>query len=112
MASARVPGLVVFARMRANVGWEGHVRTALLEAMPPTLLEEANLGYAVHQTATDPRLFLLYEQWSGKAGFENHMQQPHIRKLVQRLQEALAGPLEILETEMIGGEVAPAASGD
>lgn len=106
------PGLVVFARMRANVGWEGHVRTALLEAMPPTLLEEANLGYAVHQAAADPRLFLLYEQWTGKAGFQNHMQQPHLRELVKRLEEALATPLEIIETEMIGGEVAPAASGD
>jgi quinol monooxygenase YgiN len=108
----RTPGLVVFARMQANVGWEGHVRTALLEAMPPTLLEEANLGYAVHQAATDPRLFLLYEQWTGKAGFENHMQQPHLLELVRRLQEALAIPLEIVESEMIGGEVAPTASGD
>jgi len=108
----RVPGLAVFVRARANVGWEGHVRTALLEAMPPTLLEEANLGYAVHQAATDPRLFFLYEQWTGKPGFENHLQQPHVRELIQRLEEALAVPLEIVETEMIGGEVAPAASGD
>jgi quinol monooxygenase YgiN len=106
------PGLVVFARFRANVGWEDHVRTALLEAMPPTLLEEANVGYAVHQAASDPRLFLLYEQWTGKPGFENHLQQPHFRELAKRLEEALAQPLEILETEMIGGEVAPAASGD
>jgi quinol monooxygenase YgiN len=98
--------------MRANVGWEGHVRTALLEAMPPTLLEEANLGYAVHQSATDPRLFFLYEQWTGKTGFDNHLQQPHVGELLQRLEEALASPLEIIETAMIGGEVAPAASGD
>jgi quinol monooxygenase YgiN len=88
------------------------VRTALLEAMPPTLLEEANLGFAVHQAATDSRLFLLYEQWTGKAGFETHLQQPHLRELVKRLDEALATPMEIVETEMIGGEVAPAASGD
>lgn len=106
------PGLVVFARMRANVGWEGHVRMALMEMAPPTLLEEENIGYAVHQSTSDPRLFLLYEQWTGKAGFENHKRQPHYTELTDRLKESLAAPVEIIETQMIGGEVAPAASGD
>jgi quinol monooxygenase YgiN len=107
-----MPGLVVFARMRANLGWEGHVRMALLEMVPPTLLEEANIGYAVHQSTSDARLFLVYEQWTGKAGLENHMRQPHYQELTDRLKEALTAPVEIIETQMIGGEVAPAASGD
>jgi quinol monooxygenase YgiN len=107
-----IPGLVVFARMRANLGWEGHVRTALAEMVLPTLLEEANIGYAVHQSTTDQRLFLVYEQWTDKRGFENHMRQPHYEELTARLKEALAGPVEIIETQMFGGEVAPAATGE
>src|SRR5260370_40741442 len=108
----RVPGLAVFVRARANVGWEGHVRRALLEAMPPTLLEEANLGYAVHQAATDPRLFFLYEQWTGKPGFGNHLQQPHIRELIPRLEEALALPVARVVTGMLGGPGSTGPNGD
>jgi quinol monooxygenase YgiN len=105
------PGLVVFARLKANVGWEGHVRMALLEAIPPTLLEEGNIGYALHETPTDPRLFLLYEQWTDKAAFDLHMQLPHFKELAERLKDALSAPLEIIETRMISGAVAPAAAG-
>ncbi|HYZ16523.1 MAG TPA: putative quinol monooxygenase [Candidatus Acidoferrum sp.] len=107
-----IPGLVVFARMRANVGWEGHVRMALIEAVAPTLLEEENIGYAIHQSTADPRLFLLYEQWTDKAALESHKRQPHFTELAERLKEALEAPVEIIETQMIGGEVAPAATGE
>ncbi|MEA2665640.1 MAG: hypothetical protein QOI11_2584 [Candidatus Eremiobacteraeota bacterium] len=106
------PGLVVFARFEANEGWEGHVRTALMEMVAPTLLEEANLGYAVHESSANPRLFLLYEQWTGKPGLEEHMRTPHFRELTTRLENALAKPLEVLEARMLDGEVAPAATGD
>jgi quinol monooxygenase YgiN len=107
-----IPGLVVFARMRANVGWEGHVRMALLEMVAPTLLEEENIGYGIHQSTSDPRLFLVYEQWTDKRGFENHKRQPHYTELTDRLKESLEAPVELIETQMIGGEVSPAATGD
>ena len=105
------PGLNVFARFKAKRGMEDRVRAALVDMIDPTLQEAANIGYALHQSATDPTLFLLYEQWDGKPGLENHMSQPYFATMEQRLDGALETPMEVIEAHMIGGETSPAAAG-
>jgi quinol monooxygenase YgiN len=53
------------------------VRSALLSAREGTLREPANLTYVVHQDADDARVFLLYEQYTDRAGFDTHVASPH-----------------------------------
>ncbi len=105
------PGLTVFARFQAKTGMEDRVRAALMDMIDPTLQEDANIGYALHQSASDPALFLLYEQWSGKPGLDDHMAQPYFQTMEQRLDGALERPMEVIQAHMIGGETSPAAAG-
>jgi quinol monooxygenase YgiN len=107
----RTPGTNVFARFKAKPGDEDRVRAALVEMIEPTLQENPNLGYALHVSNEDPRLFVLYEQWDDGAGLHRHMQTPHFAELEHKLAGALETPMEIITAQMIGGETAPTTAG-
>ncbi len=111
LASMRIPGTIVFARFRAKAGNEDVVRRALVEMIEPTLQENPNLGYALHVSNEDPRLFLLYEQWDDDLGLHRHMQTPYFRELEEKLAGALDSPMEVRTAHMIGGETAPSSAG-
>jgi quinol monooxygenase YgiN len=51
------------------------IRSALLTMREHTLAEPANLAYVVHEET--PGTFLLYEQYTDRAGFDAHTQTPH-----------------------------------
>jgi quinol monooxygenase YgiN len=105
------PGLVVFARFKAKRGMEGHVRSAIMELITPTLLEDPNIGYALHQGTADPTLFFLYEQWRDKAGFDDHLRQTFVTAFIDKVSPALEEPLQLIETKLLAGETAPTAAG-
>lgn len=53
------------------------VRKSLLEMREHTRSEPANLEYAVHTDAEDPAVFVLYEVYTDRAGFEAHAASDH-----------------------------------
>lgn len=53
------------------------IRSRLMAMREHTLQEPANLAYVVHQDAEDPHIFLLYEQYLDRSGFDAHAQTPH-----------------------------------
>ena len=74
---------VVAAKWRANEGEEEKIRE-IIEIMTPLSREEPGcLFYQAHRSAEDPRLFFLYEQYDGEAGYEAHMATEHFEKYVR-----------------------------
>lgn len=58
------------------------VRAALLEVREHTLQEPANLQYVVHQDADGEPVFVLYEQYTDRAGFDAHTGSEHFAAII------------------------------
>ena len=86
------PPLTVLARIRALPGHEHEVKAALLALIPPTRRERGCLNYDLHQSTTDPTLFIFHENWLSRA---------HLDAFEQQTQGLLAEPVEITFWERI-----------
>ena len=73
---------VVSALWRANEGEEDRIARIIEELTEPSRAEPGNLFYQGHRSPEDPRLFYLYEQYDGEAGYQAHMDSEHFQRLV------------------------------
>ncbi|XVU29879.1 putative quinol monooxygenase [Actinoplanes sp. CA-054009] len=53
------------------------VRETLLKMRAHTRDEPANLRYDLHTDPDDPTVFVIYEQYTDRAGFDTHASTPH-----------------------------------
>ncbi|SFT08279.1 putative quinol monooxygenase [Saccharopolyspora flava] len=53
------------------------VRAGLLDAREQSLKEPANEAYVVHQDVDDECVFVLYERYTDRAGFDAHTASDH-----------------------------------
>ncbi|MEV6162129.1 putative quinol monooxygenase [Streptomyces sp. NPDC052052] len=72
----------VVARYRCEPADAAAVRAALLTVREHTRAEPANLAYEVHAEAETPGSFVLYEQYTDRAGFEAHKTAGHFQELI------------------------------
>ena len=72
--------LTLAATFKAKPGKEDLLRQVLERLVEPTLNEEGNLGYALHQGVQDPTLFYFYEAYKDQAAIDHHMNTPYLAK--------------------------------
>ena len=69
---------------------------ALLAAqVAPTRAEAGCLNYDFHADASDPCVFVFYENWRSQDDLDAHMGMPHLAPLFTQLDRLLARPVEI-----------------
>jgi quinol monooxygenase YgiN len=69
---------------------------ALLAAqVAPTRAEAGCLNYDFHADASDPCIFVFYENWRSQDDLDAHMGMPHLAPLITQLDRLLARPVEI-----------------
>jgi quinol monooxygenase YgiN len=83
---------VVIARWVARPGEEEAVAAAIDALIEPSRAEPGNLLYQAHRDPSDPRVFLLYEQYVDEDGYKAHGASEHFTRLghgdaLPRLQE-------------------------
>ena len=83
--------LTVVATFQARPGKEAELRAALIGLLAPTRKEAGCLNYDVHQSADDPAKFLFHENWTSKAHLDAHLQSPHVKALLPRVDELCTG---------------------
>ncbi len=93
--------LTVIAHIRAKPGQESRVREILQGLLSPTRAEAGCINYDLHQSQTDPALFVFYENWTSEAHLEAHSRSPHIQSLRKMAGELLAGPIEITKWQVV-----------
>ena len=98
------PPLTVLARIRALPGHEQEVKAALLALIHPTRQERGCLNYDLHQSTTDPALFVFHENWLSRAHLDAHLQMPHLDAFEEQTKGLLAEPVEITFWERLGQE--------
>jgi quinol monooxygenase YgiN len=86
---AEVPkdAVILTAMVKAKAGEEAAVKEALLSLVEPTRNEPGCLCYNLHQSRTDPTLFMFYEQWASKDAFDAHGKTPHMKALGGKLKD-------------------------
>lgn len=83
---------VVLARWIARPGQEDAVAAAIQRLAEPSRAEPGNLMYLPHRDPSDPRVFLLYEQYVDEAAYRAHGESDHFRRhgledAIPRLQD-------------------------
>lgn len=94
--------ITLIAKLKAKSGFEKDVEDALLAMIPDVQNEEKTLTYRLHRAASDPSVFLYYEQYADQESFKFHGATPYFKKLVAALDGKLAGPTEETFYEVIG----------
>lgn len=97
-----MPPVTVTATFQARPGKESELRAVLLGLLSPTRQEPGCLNYDLHQSPDDPAKFLFHENWTSKAALDVHLQSPHIKKLLPRVDELCVAFPEIKIWERIG----------
>ena len=62
----------------AKTGKERELRNSLLELVSETLKEEGCLNFDLHESLTDSRQFMIYENWVNKDFHAKHNESPHV----------------------------------
>ena len=87
--------VTVIAHIRAKPGRESRVRQVLEKLLVPTGAEAGCINYDLHQSLTDPTLFVFYENWKSEADLEAHARSVHIQSFRKLADEILAESVEI-----------------
>lgn len=79
--------LTVIATFHARPGKEAELRAALIGLLAPTRKESGCVNYDLHGAPGDAGLFLFHENWTSQAALDTHLQSPHIKALLPRVDE-------------------------
>jgi len=71
---------VVLAKWTAQPGEEDAVAAAIEALIEPSRAEPGNLLYQPHRDPSDPRVFLIYEQYTDEAAYQAHGASAHFRQ--------------------------------
>ncbi|MGA3283240.1 MAG: putative quinol monooxygenase [Verrucomicrobiota bacterium] len=93
--------VTVVATFQAKPGKENELRAVLTGLVAPTRKETGCLNYDLHQSPEDPAKFLFHENWTSKAHLDAHLQTPHIKALLPRVDELCVAFPEITIWERI-----------
>ncbi|AJE03103.1 putative quinol monooxygenase [Geobacter pickeringii] len=98
MADAKV---TVIARARAKAGLEEQLRQEITALIAPTRAEPGCINYDLHQSASDPALFMLHENWVSMHALEEHLAMPYLEAFKAKAPDLLAEPLDLSFWTMI-----------
>jgi quinol monooxygenase YgiN len=79
--------LTVIATFQARPGKEAALREVLTGLVAPTRKEAGCINYDLHASPDDPAKFLFHENWTSKAALDEHLQSPHVKALLPRVDE-------------------------
>lgn len=72
----------MIAKWHARAGEEEEVERVLRELAPASREEPGCRRYLVTRSATDPSVYLLFEEYDDEAAFRAHRESEHFRRLV------------------------------
>jgi quinol monooxygenase YgiN len=89
----------VIALFTPAAGRADAVRAALAGLVAPSRAEPGNRGYTVRRIRATPPRYAVIERYRDRAAFEAHRAAPHVTAFLERSDELLAEPPEVLALE-------------
>ena len=74
---------VLIARMKTRDGEQDRAAELVRRLTEASTQEPGNIHYIPHRDPEDPRVFVLYEQYSDEAAFQAHGQTEHFKTIAQ-----------------------------
>ncbi len=93
--------ITVIATLEAKEGKEEALEKALSQIIEPTRKEGGCINYDLHRTLDNPKVFVFYENWTGRAELDAHLSAPHMVDFIGKAKELLARPLDVSLLEML-----------
>ena len=87
--------LTVIARLRAKAGQEAMLRQELKKLVTPTRAEAGCVLYDLHESNSEPGLFVFYETWKRDADLDAHFETPHITAFLAKVPELVEEPIDL-----------------
>ncbi|MBX7142836.1 MAG: antibiotic biosynthesis monooxygenase [Oligoflexia bacterium] len=87
--------LTVVAIIRARPGLEATVRHELQALIKPTRAEAGCINYDLHESTTEPGLFMFHENWQSEKALQDHLSTPHLKALQAKSEELFAEPVAL-----------------
>lgn len=94
--------ITVVALIKSGPGNEEKVQKALRSLLVPTRGEKGCFNYDLHQSESDPSLFMFHENWRSKDCLERHLKTSHVQKVITEVEPMLAQPAQITLWKKIG----------
>jgi quinol monooxygenase YgiN len=79
--------ITVVATFQAKPGKEAELKKVLIGLVAPTRKEAGCINYDLHALPEDPAKFLFHENWTSQAHLDTHLQSPHLKALLPRVDE-------------------------
>ena len=93
--------LTIIARFRAKAGQESRLRQEMQRLLAPTRAEAGCISYDLHQSQSDPALFVFYENWASQAALDAHFQTPHLQAMMKLVPDLVDGRLDITKWTIV-----------
>jgi quinol monooxygenase YgiN len=93
--------VTILAHFRAKPGKEARLLQELKRLPEPTRSEAGCILYELHESQTDPALFVFYEKWTSHAALDAHFGTPHLQTLLKLVPELVEGSPEITKWNVV-----------
>jgi quinol monooxygenase YgiN len=97
----KTPGCTIIGTVVAKPEKRDELMRILAAQVTPTRAEPGCLSYDFHFDESDPNVFVFYENFVSKEALAEHLKKPHLKPLMDRLDELLAKPVDIRHLEML-----------
>jgi len=95
------PGCTIIGTVVAKPEKREELLRILAAQVAPTRAEPGCVTYNFHCDAKDPNVFVFYENFASQTALDEHLAKPHLRPLMERLDELLARPVEIRHLQVL-----------
>ena len=89
------------AKAKAQPGKAKELRRELQELVRATHLEPGVLTYELHESATDPGNFLMYEKYISQEAFDSHIAGPPLQHFLTLVPQLVDGEVEIKPYKLV-----------
>jgi quinol monooxygenase YgiN len=95
------PGCTIIGTVVARPEKREELLRILRDQVAPTRTEQGCINYDFHHDASDPNIFVFYENFADEAALQNHLGMPYLKPLLDRADELLAEPVHIRHLVML-----------
>jgi quinol monooxygenase YgiN len=90
-----------FVRLQAKPTKEEEFARAAQAVLGPSSAEPGCISIHLFRSLADPSIFFFHSAWKSPEAFQAHADTPHLKAMLARAPELLAGPPDVTLTERL-----------
>lgn len=95
------PGCTIIGTVVAKPAKREELLRILAAQVAPTRAEAGCISYDFHCDKANSNIFVFYENFVSREALDEHLKQPYLKPLMDRIDELLAEPVNIRHLDML-----------